>query len=469
MLTEAQKQKVEELAQRVLELTKNILTMRLRFMDAAIHRLELVSEERTDASTDGESYYYDPLTIVRQYQKGREYPVRSYLHTLFHCIYRHMFVNESIDLRLWELACDIAVENTINELRLDAVQTEQVVGQEQASARLSHRVKYLTAEVIYDYLKKASLDEDTLKNLEDLFRQDDHSAWFRSKEDEAKGYGYVHRQGWQLEQDVPSADEEADQAAYLQWQAHREQVRQTWQEVSAYMQTALETLERERGTVSLGLTMNIREVNRERYDYTTFLKKFAVLGETMKINDDAFDYIYYTYGLKLYDNVPLIEPLEYKETKRIREFVIALDTSGSTCWHGEDQLSLAQRFVQKTYNILKTTESFFSKVNIHIIQCDAEIQEDVKITSQEEFDAYLKTMKLHGAGGTDFRPVFSYVDQLIEQKEFTNLRGMIYFTDLLGIFPQKQPDYLTAFVYLRDDYEEPEVPPWAIKLVLDEI
>ena len=241
----------------------------------------------------------------------------------------------------------------------------------------------------------------------------------------------------------------------------RKALENMWKDVSEYVQTALETLEHQRGDKAGGLTQNLKEVNRERYDYTAFLKKFAVMGEAMKINDDEFDYIYYTYGLELYRNMPLIEPLEYKDVKRIREFVIAIDTSGSVA--GE----LVQKFVQKTYNILKSTESFFSKINLHIIQCDADIQQDVKITSQDEFDEYLKSMKIHGLGGTDFRPVFQYVDKLIEQKEFTNLKGLIYFTDGFGVFPERQPQYQTAFVYINDGYENPEVPVWAIKLVLE--
>ena len=158
--------------------------------------------------------------------------------------------------------------------------------------------------------------------------------------------------------------------------------------------------------------------------------------------------------------MPLIEPLEYKEVKRIREFVIAIDTSGSVA--GET----VQRFVQKTYNILKSTESFFSKINLHIIQCDAAVQEDAKITKQEEFDAYLKTMRIRGLGGTDFRPVFSYVDKLIEQREFQNLKGLIYFTDGFGSFPAQKPAYESAFVFLQEEINNPDVPPWAIKLVL---
>ena len=97
-----------------------------------------------------------------------------------------------------------------------------------------------------------------------------------------------------------------------------------------------------------------------------------------------------------------------------------------------------QRFVTKTYNILRQQENFFTKINLHIIQCDAEVQEDRKVTSQKDFDNYLDTMQLHGFGGTDFRPVFQYVDELVRAGEFTNLKGMIYFTDGRGIFPEKK-------------------------------
>ena len=98
------------------------------------------------------------------------------------------------------------------------------------------------------------------------------------------------------------------------------------------------------------IVQNLKEVNRERYDYRDFLKRFAVLGEKTKINDDEFDYVFYTYGLQLYDNMPLVEPLEYKDVKSIKEFVIAIDTSGSVIG------DLVQEFIQKTYNILQYSQ-----------------------------------------------------------------------------------------------------------------
>ena len=166
--------------------------------------------------------------------------------------------------------------------------------------------------------------------------------------------------------------------------------------------------------------------------------------------------------LSLYKNIPLIEPLEYKEVKHIREFVIVIDKSGSV------KGDTVQAFIQKTYNILKQQESFFTKVNIRIIQCDCEIQSDVKITSEQEFDNYISDMELKGFGGTDFRPVFEYVNELRRNKEFVDLRGLIYFTDGYGDFPEK-PDYKTAFVFLEDNFNNPDIPAWAIKVVLSSV
>ena len=185
------------------------------------------------------------------------------------------------------------------------------------------------------------------------------------------------------------------------------------------------------------------------------------MKETVQIDTDAFDYIYYDYGLRTYGNMPLIEPLETKEVKKIEEFAIVIDTSMSCS--GE----LVKRFLEQTYAVLSEAESFFTKVNVHVIQCDEKIQSDRKIESALELKDYMEQMEIAGGGGTDFRPAFQYVDSLVQKKVFTGLKGLIYFTDGYGMFPVHRPAYDTAFVFMRDDYSDADVPPWAIKLILD--
>lgn len=70
-------------------------------------------------------------------------------------------------------------------------------------------------------------------------------------------------------------------------------------------------------------------------------------------------------------------------------------------------------------------------------------------------------------GGTDFRPAFLHVDQMIKAGKFSRLRGLLYFTDGYGTFPVKMPPYDTAFVFMRDNYTDADVPPWAMKVILD--
>ena len=461
-------EKRNKLAEEVLQLARNTLLVNLRFLDAALNEMNPVAVDDFTLATDGDVLAYQPIYVLKRYKEEREEIVRAYLHMLFHGVFRHMFVHTLVDQDLWGLACDIAVEYVISGLGLKAVTTHRELLQKSHYADLEKKAGKLTAEKLYRYFLDNPPDKRTLTELRAAFYADDHRIWFMSEAEKAlllgktvsititeeaadgSGQGSGGENGNENSEGGTLADAAMSVSA----------LEERWTDISNRIQMDMETFSKMQGDKAGGLMQNLREVNRERYDYTSFLKKFAVRGEVMRVNDDEFDYIFYTYGLKLYKKVPLIEPLEYKEVKRIREFVIAIDTSGSVS--GER----VQAFIQKTYNVLKSTESFFSRINLHIIQCDATIQEDAKITNQEEFDEYLKNMKIHGLGGTDFRPVFSYVDWLQEKKEFENLKGLIYFTDGFGTFPAQKPAYDTAFVFVDDGWNNYDVPPWAIKLVL---
>lgn len=445
-MTEKQKN-AEQIAGEILRLSRNMLLVNLRFLDAALNQLELRPVAASSLLTDGKHLCYRPEWVLRTFQTAKEIPVRDYLHVVMHCIFRHMYMSPSIDREYWDLACDIAAEYVITGLGIKAAEAPRQEEQKQYFKAIQHDLNHVTAEKLYAYLRQNAPDPVQLRGV---FSADDHVLWYMTPQ----GVEEQLTTGERSEQtaETPSGESRAEQA-------------KRWQEISERIQMELETFEKYRGSASDGLVQSLAAVNREKYDYTAFLRKFAVLGEAMRINDEEFDYIFYTYGLRLYEKMPLIEPLEYKEIKAIREFVIAIDTSGSVS--GE----LVQAFIRKTYNILNSTESFFTKINLHIIQCDAAIQEDRRITCREEFDEYLKTMRIHGLGGTDFRPVFEYVQTLRRQKALTNLKGLIYFTDGYGVFPEKKPDYHTAFVFLDGEYNNLNVPAWAIRLVLqkDEI
>ena len=236
----------------------------------------------------------------------------------------------------------------------------------------------------------------------------------------------------------------------------------SWQDISSQIDMDMEAFSGKIGLNVGTFQVNLTVANRKRYDYRAFLKRFSALSEEMKTSPDEFDYIYYTYGLSRYKNMPLIEPLEYQESNRIRDFVIAIDTSASCAG------KLVRTFAEKTYDVLKNSEGFGHKVNIHVIQCDCDVTRDVKITSIRDIDRAFEEFVTRGFGGTDFRPVFKYVDELVRTRELANLKGLIYFTDGLGKYPVTLPAYETAFVFVDDTPRERKVPPWAMKVIMDE-
>ena len=161
------------------------------------------------------------------------------------------------------------------------------------------------------------LTERQLERLEAEFLVDDH-------------------QYWQLPPDAPKTGV----VRQNQWSNNREK-----------LQTEMETMGNRQDEDTKSLLEQVQVENRSRYDYRRFLQKFSVLREEMLVDEDSFDYVFYTYGLSLYGNMPLVEPLESKEVSRIEDFVLVIDTSMSCSG------DLVRRFLEETYSVLCQSDS----------------------------------------------------------------------------------------------------------------
>ena len=438
-----------EVGTNILSASRNELYLSMRFLDLALSGLKYeMNLSSMYVGTDGEKILFNPRYLVQRYLCDRVLVNRAYLHMVVHCLFRHPFHLKDRDEELWHLACDIATESIVDSLPSKAVQLVVSDKRNETYDMLRRELKVLSAEGIYRVLKEKNLSIQEFGKLQLEFWVDDHVFWEHKKDDD-EDQDENNDQNDNNENQEDQQDDEKQQ-----------QLEQKWTEIGEKTETNLETFSKDMGEEAGDLLQYLKVENRERYDYRQFLQKFVTLKEDMRVDDDAFDFIFYTYGLQMYGNLPLIEALEYKEVKKVEELVIAIDTSESC--EGET----VKRFLEETYAILSSNESFFHKVNIHIIQCDADIQLDKKITSAEELKLFMEDFELRGSGGTDFRPVFRYVDQLIEEKAFRNLKGLLYFTDGYGTFPRRRPAYDTAFIFYHEDYTDATVPPWAMKLIL---
>lgn len=424
----------ENICRKILESSRNALYINMRYLDVALSSLAWeITTDIPRIGTDGLKIAYEPHYLANLYRENPMLVNRVYLHMVFHCIFRHLFRPCPEDRELWNLSCDMAVEALIDGMHHRSIRMGVHPFRRAVYDELRKTLKVLTAEGIYRELKKADYRPEQRARMVQEFCIDDHTYW-------------------------PAPPEEEGPKPPSPLMA---KLKKHWKDVSDRMQTEL-SIGREAGTEDGDLSDELAVENRERYDYRTFLKKFAVLKEEMQIDPDSFDYVFYSYGLRMYGNMPLIEPQEWKETHKIEEFVIVIDTSMSCSG------DLVRKFLEETYHILAETESFFRKVHIRILQCDDAVRADQLITTGEELKQYMDHLQLYGDGGTDFRPAFTYVQQLIDQGEFKNLKGLLYFTDGKGTFPRKRPPYDAAFILFREDYKEVSVPPWAIRLMLDE-
>lgn len=496
------------LARLALDLAKNALLVNLRFMNAAFARLTPLPIPGSTLATDGTHLRYDPATLARAYAAEPTWLARAYLHIVLHNVFLHPFASTSVDAERWDTACDIAVEHAIAELDLPATRTLHDARQRAVLTRIDAALPVVTAETVYRYLADEHLADAELAALREPFYVDDHEPWHREyvsendsgtveenrRAEEQDGDSYAPAAGAsdsgtdiEMPPDAASAkrshashgamdpdDIKQKQAPEHTARAIGERLADTvsldrsredqWKNAALEMGVQLDSYVKLWGVKGSNLAMNLRVVTREKQDYREFLRKFARIGEQIRVNDDEFDYVYYCYGLETYGNLPLIEPLEYVEEKRIRDFVIAIDTSAST------KDGLVRRFIEKTYAILADETSFFADMNVLIVQCDAAITDVTRIANVHDLEEYVDNLEIKGLGGTDFRPVFAFVDNALERGDLVNLGGLIYFTDGQGTYPHRLPDYDTAFVFVDDASAaaSPPVPTWAMKVALDE-
>lgn len=426
--------RAEAICTDILKNARNELYLNMRFLDNALSGLTFQGDMGVHPiAADGSFLYYQPEELMRIFTKDRALVNRAYLHSLFHCLFLHIFPEEEngktkIDEEYWNLACDAAVEMMIDGLYLKCVHIPLSTARRQAKKLLTEEGKTMTAQRIYRKLCSLHLPETKMQELKREFYVDDHKKWYDTSPRNPR----------------------------------QQQQKKKWEDIRNKTQTEMETFSKEASKDSKSLMDQLKIENRHRYDYKEFLRKFSVLKEEMKVDMDSFDYIFYNYGMNLYGNMPLIEPLETKEERKVEDFVIVIDTSMSC--KGE----LVRKFLEETYGVLSETESFFRRIHVHLIQCDERIQSDAVIENASQLKEYMENFTVKGQGGTDFRPPFAYVEELMRQKRFTRLRGLIYFTDGYGTFPAKKPVYETAFVFMKEDYQDIDVPPWAIKLILGE-
>ena len=331
---------------------------------------------------------------------------RTLLHMIAHCLLGHPWQKRrdaAMDVQAWLLAEEIAPETALSG------------GAQEFRRRLRNADSLSQIEAL---LKTDPFLREQLPQLQTRITLDDHDLWSR-------------------------ADDEA---------------RTAWGEGAL--------LSHRRGNGGAGSSAGGQrlEWSPARADadaLARYLTRYSVLRENAREDPDCFQSAWYLYGLEHYGNMPLIEPAESREERRLETLAIVIDTSGS-CARG-----LTQRFLALLCGLMRESGLFFRRFNLRILQCDARVQRDDAICDLRAFERYIASLELIGGGGTDFRAAFERIDALIASGALRGLRGALFFSDGRGIFPSSPPEYETTFVFLKHRFDAIDVPVWVRRLVLD--
>ena len=552
---------LHNLGLRILNQAKIELSLSMRYLSRALDKLSFQMDFNTRRmGTEGEKLHFHPEFVFQLYVESPQKLYRLYMHSLLHCLFRHMFKTEGKEETLWNLATDIHVEYVLDSIDVPLLLRPAYPFREDYFLKLEKEIKSLSAERIYAYLSTQNLSYAERERLEQEFVKDDHRFWEKlgeekqsfsadgvedseEKEDEERKESSEGMEGSDKNNPPEGVDgsernespegmkanEKSEAPEGMEGREKSEAPKGMEGRGKSEAPEGME--EREKGEAPEGMkgrekgedseepdgsgrnknTEGIgknkrrensgeREENRKRLDkdwedigkrteeeikegkdkdegdklswflhlehknytpFQDFLRKFSVDREELKTDPESFDYGYYYFGLSQYGNMPLIEENEYRERRKIPELVIAIDTSYST--KGE----MVKRFLEETLAILQNKEAFFSKCRVHIVECDDRIRKDLLLENAEEMERYRQRFEVSGGYGTDFRPIFHYIEDLRKKGELKELKALLYFTDGRGRYPKYAPGYTAAFVFPKgEDIDDENAPFWAMKLYI---
>lgn len=242
-------QRLEAIGCQILRASRDELYLDMRFMDVALSSFAYcMAGEVSPFGTDGNIIYFHPSQLGGLYRENRILVNRGYLHMVLHCIFRHM-IKRGMDLRYWDLSCDIAAEHIVDGCDHRSVRFSRSLLRRETYRKLEEQKRTLHAERIYKVLRQWELSEEQLAKLEKEFYVDDHRYWEN-----------------QQPQKKPD-----------------ESLNRKWQEIDEKMETDLETFSKEAAEKSGGFLEELKVENKERYDYKKFHAEiFCIPGRTCR-------------------------------------------------------------------------------------------------------------------------------------------------------------------------------------------
>lgn len=293
---------------------------------------------------------------------------------LTNCVMHHILSHQQRKLKRKGYLWQLATDYAINNLLAkNGMKMPEGVNYDK-------KFKKMYAEEIYDYLKK-ELIESGIDAFDDEKTQ-------QHDEQNNKDFTSKFRQVKNIKEELDERDEE-------QWE---------------YAAALAKEVSNRKSLMPLGFERLAKKVEAKDIDWKFEL--YNAINRHMR-NNYAFmppnkKHLYRGFAL------PSL-------TSDTLSLIVAIDTSGSI------QEEILGAFIEEFKAIMQN----FPAVNIELLIADAKVHAHYSFRGAEDIEFALK-----GGGGTDYRPVFEYIDA-----NFPMASMLLYFTDGEGVFPRFSPAY----------------------------
>lgn len=384
--------------QNIIDKTKVVTLLHQPFFGTGASKLEwsMDNDITKTACTDGTFIKFNSDFLLSLDQPKR---IGLTVHEVMHVYGKHHLRRGKRDPKLWNIACDYQINLCIQ----DAIDAEKArrggvsCMELPEGALLDDKYRGLSAEDIYSLLEveQPPINVKPTGSGDGDGNDDQPSAGndIGTPSDIGQSWGDV------IDSPAGSPSEIADAEA----------------EVEVMVEQA-HNLAKSRGKSFGAAEELVKSYKKPTVDWRSVIR--AMMQSISKV-----DYTYqrpHKYGHHIMSSVGAFIPDYHREN--VGEIVLAIDTSASVTW---DEV---QQYLGECQSIMEELQP----AKVHIVQCDARVQH----VDTFEMGQPLSIDKVHGRGGTDFQPVFDWVEEEMDTKPM----ALVYLTDGYAPAPSV-PDY----------------------------
>lgn len=362
------------------------------FLGALVLRLPMVAADSRwckSTATDARSFYYNPDYIDVLSVEQTQFVLA---HEALHCALSHFARRQHRDKHRWDLACDFAINPLLIGDGLIPV----------PDAILLDEFEEMTAEEIYP-----CLDENENLNTHDdhLYDEDNSEEGGGSQGGGGDNENEQQQSGSDSQQESPEQDGEGAGKPPPLTRQEQEQLSVQWsQRMAGAAQQAMQA-----GKMGGALARMIEHLLQPQLPWRMLLARYM----TATARDD------YNWSRPSRREGSAIMPSLKSNELNV---VVALDTSGSV---SDEEM---RQFLSEVDAIKGQ-----ARARITLLACDVALAVDGP-WFYEPWEQFTLPREFKGGGGTDFRPVFEWLERADQRPDL-----VVYFTDAQGQFPEHEP------------------------------